>query len=364
MINQNEKSSSARLIINNIGNLKYADITIDDNCVIAGHNNIGKSTITKILYSIIKTATICEKLEKELKSNIEGLSEKEIEAVLRRFQYKYKLGIPKEFMEIKDEYLYLQYINRYLKSTLGDEIVRFSEPMGSFIFTNKEYTFKYNNRGNNMSTVEVNGKYNWFTDATLISTTEVLNYSNLISTADTIVQGEYIKSRLVSVQDKDLIDKLNKEIVEVFNVDFNAEEGLGFDETGSAFYVESGNKIQMRMLGTGKKLFIILDKLLRNKSIDNNTLVMFDEPEEGMHPEWQLDFIEKLLDMKVPFALTTHSPYILQSLIHYTKKSDVDVKYYTVEHNSEAGYAESKEEVKPLKIVKDLTNPILKVRGF
>lgn len=91
---------------------------------------------------------------------------------------------------------------------------------------------------------------------------------------------------------------------------------------------------------------------------------MFDEPEEGMHPEWQLDFIEKLLDIKVPFALTTHSPYILQSLIHYTKKSDADVKYYTVEHNNEAGYAESKEEVKPLKIVKDLTNPILKVRGF
>ena len=367
MINQNEKSSSARLIINNIGNLKYADITIADNCVIAGHNNIGKSTITKVLYSIIKTATICEKLEKELKTNIEGLSEKEIELEVKKFQYKYSIDTrdnAEKFIKQIREHLYLTYIFRYLNSTLGKNIVRFLQEIGGFIFTNRSYKLEYSYKQNNSADIDIIGEYDWFKDATLISSTEVLSYSNLIITADTMITGEYNKARLVSAQDKDLIDKLNTESIDMLDEKLNIKEGLGFDKSGYAFYKENGNEIRMQMLGTGKKLFIILDKLLRNKSIDNNTLVMFDEPEEGMHPEWQLDFIEKLLDMKVPFALTTHSPYILQSLIHYTKKSDVDVKYYTVEHNSEAGYAESKEEVKPLKIVKDLTNPILKVRGF
>ena len=91
---------------------------------------------------------------------------------------------------------------------------------------------------------------------------------------------------------------------------------------------------------------------------------MFDEPEEGMHPEWQLDFIEKLFNMNIPFALTTHSPYIIQSVIYYSNKSKIQTEYYTVEHNNELGYAKCLKVSKPLNIVKDLTNPILKVRGF
>jgi len=132
----------------------------------------------------------------------------------------------------------------------------------------------------------------------------------------------------------------------------------------NAFYKENGNEIQMKMLGTGKKLFVILDKLVKNKSINSYTLVMFDEPEEGMHPEWQLEFIEKLFKINVSFALTTHSPYIIQSLIYYAKKNMTETVYYTVEHFRDLGYAESKKEIKPLNIIKDLTNPILKVRGF
>ena len=368
MIDQNEKSSAARLIINDIGNIRHADITIDNNCVIAGHNNIGKSTITKILYSIIKTANTCEKLEKELRNNLEGLSKREQELEVKKFKDKYNINSldkAETFVEMIRGNLYLTYLNRYLTSTLGKNILRFSKWQGSFSLEYNNYSLKYYISNDNChSTVDIQGEYNWFKDATLISSTEVLSYSNLISSSDTIVTGEYNKSRLVSDQDKDLIDKLNTELIYMLDENFKVKEGLGFDKSGYAFYKEDGKEIQMKMLGTGKKLFIILDKLLRNKSIDNNTLVLFDEPEEGMHPEWQLEFIEKVFKEKIPFALTTHSPYIIQGLIYYNKKYKSRVRYYTVEHDSELDCAEAKEEVKPLKIVKDLTNPILKVRGF
>ena len=131
MTNQNEKSSSARLIINNIGNLKYADITIDDNCVIAGHNNIGKSTITKILYSIIKTEAMYEKLSEEIKNNIEGLSDKEQLLEIKKFENKYAINFRdynlKTFISNLRVNLYETYIPRYLNSTLGKNIKRFSQ---------------------------------------------------------------------------------------------------------------------------------------------------------------------------------------------------------------------------------------------
>lgn len=359
------KSYLARLTIKNIGNLKHADIIIYDNCVIAGHNNIGKSTITKIIFSIIKAVNLGDKIYEDFVDKISEYNDEEKKVQIVKFTKKYNIHFGEEnsINDLKD-HLYFKYIQRYLNSTLGESIVRFGERMGEFRFSHKKFelTVRFNRK--NRMTMSYEGSYDWFKDATLISSTEVLNYSNLISLADTSISDSFNKSKLVSIQDKDLIDKLNTESIDMLDEDFNVKDGLGFDESGYAFYKENGNEIQMKMLATAKKLFIMLDELLRNKSIDSDTLLMFDEPEEGMHPEWQLDFIENLFDIDVPFALTTHSPYIIQSLIYNSKQKHEKVNYYVVEQDKELGYAISKQENKPLNIVKDLTNPILKVRGF
>lgn len=355
----------ARLTIENIGNLKYADIVIDDNCVIAGHNNIGKSTITKIIFSIIKAINLGDKIYEDFVDRISHCDDSEKKVEIARFSKKYRINVTEEnFIENMKYHLYYRYIQRYLNSTLGENILRFGESIGKFVFTYRDFILRVQFDQKNKMTMNYEGIYDWFKDATLISSTEVLNYSNLISLADTSISDSFNKSKLVSIQDKDLINKLNTEFIDMLDENFKVKDGLGFDESGYAFYKENGNEVQMKMLGTGKKLFIMLDKLVRNKSIDSDTLLMFDEPEEGMHPEWQLEFIEKLFDIKVPFALTTHSPYIIQSLIYNAKAKDENVSYYVIEQNKELGYAVSKKEEKPLNIVKDLTNPILKVRGF
>lgn len=361
---KNIENDIATLVIKNIGNLKRADISIDSNCVIAGHNNIGKSTITKILYSIIKGITLGDKIYTEFLNSTQILNENEKKLEIMKFSKKYNLHVSNNFIKDLQNNLYNKYLFKYLSSTLGKNILRFGEMEGRILFRHKDFLLECIFLNDGSFHILRNGCYTWFQDATLISSTEVLNYSNLIATADTYITESFNSSKLVSAQDKDLIDKLNTESLDMLDENYKIKEGLGFDEAGYAFYKENGNEIQMKMLGTGKKLFIMLDKLVKNKSINSNTLVMFDEPEEGMHPEWQLDFIEKLLDMKIQFALTTHSPYIIQSLIYYANKNKSQVKYYTVEHKYELGYANCLEELKPLNIVKDLTNPILKVRGF
>ena len=349
----------ARLTIENIGNLKEANIFIDDNCVIAGHNNIGKSTITKIIFSIIKAINLGDKIYEDFVDRISHCDDSEKKVEIARFSKKYRINVTEEnFIENMKYHLYYRYIQRYLNSTLGENILRFGEDLGKFVFTYKDFMLKVQFSSKNKMTMSYKGDYEWFKDATLISSTEVLNYSNLISLSDTSISDSFNKSKLVSIQDKDLINKLNTEFIDMLDENFKVKDGLGFDESGYAFYKENGNEVQMKMLGTGKKLFIMLDKLVRNKSIHSDTLLMFDEPEEGMHPEWQLEFIENLFEIKVPFALTTHSPYIIQSLIYNAKAKDENVSYYVIEQNKELGYAVSKKEEKPLNIVKDMENLI------
>lgn len=367
MLHQDMELSSAGLLIENIGNLKKAHITIDKNFVIAGHNNIGKSTITKILFSIIKGVNLGNKIYEEFINKVDNITNEEMDLEIKNFTAKYNiphLGSSSIFTQKLKHQLYLKYVCNYLISTLGMNHLRYGQNEGGFTFKHKKFELKVILINKGIIQLEYKGSYAWFKDATLISSTEILNYSNLINMSDTLITEEFNKAKLVSAQDKDLIDKLNKEFIDMLDDNFNVKEGLGFDKLGYSFYKENGKLIQIQMLGTGKKLFAIIEKLLKNKSISNDTLVMFDEPEEGMHPEWQLEFIEKLLEIEIPFVLTTHSPFIIQSLVYYTKKNGDEVRYYTVEHFKDLGYAESKQELKPLNIVKDLTNPILKVRGF
>lgn len=364
---ENMKKHPASLKIKNIGNLGEADITIDNGCVIAGHNNIGKSTITKIIYSIIKAINFGDKLYEDFFNKVANLTEQEKELEVNKFEQKYNLGETYPtilFIEKLRHKLYLKYIVKYLYSTLGENYLRYGQESGGFIFNHRE--FELNIKLTSKGAIELNykGNYEWFKDATLVSSTEVLTYSNLISIADTVITEEFNKSKLVSAQDKDLIDKLNKESVDMLDNNFNLKEGLGFDKFGYSFYKENGNETRIQMLGTGKKLFAIVDKLLQNNSIGDNSLVMFDEPEEGMHPEWQLEFIDKVFNIKMPFVLTTHSPFIIQSLVYHSNKTSEEVKYYVVEHLKEEGCAVSKCELNALNVVKDLTNPMLKVRGF
>lgn len=364
----NKSNSIAQLVIKNIGNIGNAIISIDKNCSIAGHNNIGKSTITKIIFSIIKA----QKKSNELYLNFidkysKASSFKEKQLLKYNFEEEYSIGTVIEIKKFEDtlkERLYKKYLVKYLFSTLGEYYLRQGSKKGSIIFSHN--TFSLQCLVSDIGPLEINisGEYSWYEDSTLISSTEILNFANLINTSDTVIDEKYNTTKLVSAQDKDLIEKLNEVFADMLDDNFQPIHGLYFNKYGYAFYKEKEKNIDIKVLGTGKKLFAIMERLILNKSINKNTLLLLDEPEEGMHPEWQLNFINFLLTTDIPFILTTHSPYVIQSLVYYTKDMNKQISYYTVKHLSIEGFAICEKESRPLKIVKDLTNPILKVRGF
>ncbi|CDG88782.1 hypothetical protein XBFFL1_240001 [Xenorhabdus bovienii str. feltiae Florida] len=53
--------------------------------------------------------------------------------------------------------------------------------------------------------------------------------------------------------------------------------------------------------------------------IKDNSLILIDEPEVCLHPEWQEKYIKLLIDIfkinkKCHFIITTHSPQIIANL--------------------------------------------------
>ena len=84
-------------------------------------------------------------------------------------------------------------------------------------------------------------------------------------------------------------------------------------------------------VAAGLKTFLILEDLVLNQTIKEKGLVILDEPETHLHPEWQLILAELVVLLQKTFKLhvliASHSPYFISALDAYSKK------YQVVEHN-------------------------------
>jgi predicted ATPase len=66
-------------------------------------------------------------------------------------------------------------------------------------------------------------------------------------------------------------------------------------------------------------------------------VLILDEPEIHLHPEWQLKFAELLILLQKEFSLTilltTHSPYFINAIETYSQKHGISERctYYLTE---------------------------------
>lgn len=72
-------------------------------------------------------------------------------------------------------------------------------------------------------------------------------------------------------------------------------------------------EIQLKSVATGIKSLGIIQTLLENSYVTSKGFFIFDEPENHLHPIWQVAFAEilvKLVEKGVCIMINTHSPYI------------------------------------------------------
>lgn len=135
-----------------------------------------------------------------------------------------------------------------------------------------------------------------------------------------------------------LVNERLEKIIEKINQ--ICEGSLFYNESNGFSYYENNLNIKLHSnnLSAGLKTFAIIKTLLLNGSIKENDIIILDEPEVHLHPEWQILLAEIIVllhdEFKIHVLLTTHSPYFLEAIEVYAQKYHVDDKcrYYLAEN--------------------------------
>ena len=123
--------------------------------------------------------------------------------------------------------------------------------------------------------------------------------------------------------------------------DFHTEDIIhgmfAYDKSSrSIVYQKNGMKIKPINVASGIKSFGALQLLLDGYCISNNRPLIWDEPENHLHPQWQVEFakvIVQIVNSGIPVMISTHSPYFLQAVRYYSAMYSIEkyVNYYMAE---------------------------------
>ena len=98
--------------------------------------------------------------------------------------------------------------------------------------------------------------------------------------------------------------------------EFLQKSGLMFKDRVLDIPISSVN------VSTGLKSIALLEYALRIGAIERGDILVLDEPEINLHPEWQIEYakaiveLQKIFDLK--FIITSHSPFFMRAIECFT----------------------------------------------
>lgn len=372
-----------KLRIKNFAKILEADIEIDGITIIAGNNNIGKSTVGKVLDAVFNaTYDIEEKMNKARIASLASILRNVVESYGDRINLRvrhYSISTYREFakalLECKkeeQENICKEYERRmipHMKQESG-----FVEKILGYLEENKQIsdqTFSraiYTNYFGESFHEQINSLYSQEEIAEIILSIKEKDIQ-LIFKNDECIQEERkldIFNTSLFIDDPFVLDEMNNNspfgiselsihkrniLQKLMQKEDKAVEEKAFSDLLVANKLEdimqiincvaagkitkkqkymyqlpedSSKEIDVASLSTGLKAFLILKQLLLNGNLQDKDVIVLDEPEIHLHPEWQLLYAEiiVLLQKKFNFHIivTTHSAHFMEALELYSKK--------------------------------------------
>jgi energy-coupling factor transporter ATP-binding protein EcfA2 len=127
-------------------------------------------------------------------------------------------------------------------------------------------------------------------------------------------------------------NSISHEISEILSGDVEYEETILKNEFR---YKRNDEQIfNLLDVATGIKSFSILQLLLKNGFINNKTLLIIDEPESNLHPQWIIEYARIIVmlnkNLGVNFFLTSHNPDMVSAIRYISEKNGIldNVNFY------------------------------------
>lgn len=106
-----------------------------------------------------------------------------------------------------------------------------------------------------------------------------------------------------------------------------AEDNIGLERELHFVSLEQGIDIEVKDAATGVKTFAYMSQLLRNGWLDKETLLMIDEPEAHLHPQWIVEFARLLVkihkELGVKVLVASHNPDMVAAIQSIAQKEEV-----------------------------------------
>lgn len=150
---------------------------------------------------------------------------------------------------------------------------------------------------------------------------------------------EYLYEENPEKKEKDVVS-LSTQIQSVIGGEIQLKEDK-FDLDKEIHYVskDSGIDINIEDAATGIKSFAYLSQLLKNGWLDKETLLLIDEPEAHLHPQWIVEFARLLVKIRkelgVKIVIASHNPDMVAAIQSIAQKEQIidDVVFYLAEKN-------------------------------
>jgi len=157
---------------------------------------------------------------------------------------------------------------------------------------------------------------------------------------------DYVLSCLHKTAPSDIVDEffLDKKLQAILDKLKPIVTGeLSHTDDSIEYNVNNSEKsLSFNNISSGLKTFIIIQQLIRNRTLEKEGTLILDEPEIHLHPGWQIVLAGLIVLLQLKFnlhiLLTTHSPYFLNAIELFTRKYETEknTNYYLAE-NSEEG---------------------------
>ena len=369
------------LKVRNFAKILDADIKVNGITIIAGNNNTGKSTIGKILdavfnatYSIkdkmygAKRKLLAELLRKDVESNqsndrkmqfsgvmfnkfaMELLDSKEEEREDIYKKYEEYFLIPRthisEFRKMANSHI--QEIEQIEESNFSKEIYSnyfgevFHEQINSLYHQNEraeiiltikdkdvQLIFEKDRCIQEIRQLDIFNKSLYIDDPFIL---DEMNSTTFLRSSQYAMHKRNILLGLMPVEKKEVEEKaiynllIENKLEKIMQIMNQVVSGKIVRNQKYVYQIseDSSKAVDVASLSTGLKAFVILKQLLLNGSLQEKDVIVLDEPEIHLHPEWQLLYAEiiVLLQKKFDFhiVITTHSAHFMEALELYSKK--------------------------------------------
>lgn len=154
---------------------------------------------------------------------------------------------------------------------------------------------------------------------------------------------------------RDLNDVLERPYKKSYSINLNnyikdiIKGGSYYDDESSykgnlKYKREDGLTIDLIDSATGIKSFSLLQTLLRNGTISSNTLLIIDEPEAHLHPQWIVEYarIIVMVHQKIgtKFFIASHSTDFVSAVKYIAEKQKVEksLSFYLAEEDKRKPY--------------------------